>query len=63
MLYHRWSLVVDLPLEAEIINLSLRYDKVAPASSSDAQRYNLTRDRIDLLNILRINYRRGVVVH
>ena len=63
MLHHRWSLVVDPPLEAETISLSVKYDKAAPVSSSDVQRYNLTRERTDLLNILRINYLPRVAVH
>lgn len=61
--YHRWSLVVDPSFEAETINLSLRYDKVASVSSSEAQRYYLSGGRIDLLNILRTNYLPGLVVH
>ena len=63
MLHHRWSLVDDPPLEAAIINLSVKYDKAAPVFSSDVQRYYLTRGGTDLLNILRIDYLTRVAVH
>ena len=60
---HRWSLVEKPSFEAERLNLSFKYDKVTPVSSSNVQRYCLSGGRIDLLNILRIDYHTGLVVH